>query len=597
MQSIHTEKRKMAISNLLIASLSWVVLAPMAMAAQQPSVLVIIADDQGWGDLSRHGNQNLATPQLDALAEQGASFSRFYVQPVCSPTRAELLTGRYASRGEVRGVTAGGERLDASVPTIADAFSAAGYATAAFGKWHNGTQAPYHPLCRGFDSYYGFTSGHWANYFQPMLDRDGRITEGEGYLPDDLTDETIRFVRANRNRPFFALLAYNTPHSPMQVPDRWWKKHADQTLGQRGSLPKRENVQHTRAALAMCENIDWNVGRLLAALEESGAAENTIVVYLSDNGPNGHRYNAGLRGVKGSTDEGGVRSPLFVRWSAKIRAGLAVDQLSGAIDLPPTLSELTGVDLIDGPALDGVSLAPLLREEEFQHQRRTIFSHWGGRTAVRSEWLMLDEQNRLYDLNVDPGQTKDLAHDRPSDVQRLMQRRKAWIREVVPDKQIAKRPFTVGYGGLTETHLPVRDATAKGGVMRSNKHYNSTYFTNWRTTADSIHWDVEVASQGRYRAKIYYTCPEADAGSTVELRCGDAACQATVAPGYDPPLTAAIRDRAPRMEGDMKAFKPLLLGELSLPAGQNDLNLHALEVPGGSVMDVRLLVLERVKAQ
>ena len=375
-------------------------------AADPPSVIVIIADDQGWGDLSCHGNRNLATPNLDALRSQGASFERFYVQPVCSPTRAELLTSCYAPRVGVTGVTAGGERLDPSFPTLADAFQNAGYATAAFGKWHNGTQAPYHPLCRGFDSFFGFTSGHWADYFSPMLDRDGKITRGTGFLPDEITDEAIKFLEAHREGPCFALLAYNTPHSPMQVPDRWWNKHAEQVLTQQGSLPDKEDQLHTRAALAMGENLDWNVGRLLEALDRLEVADSTIVVYLTDNGPNGHRFNGGMRGIKGSTDEGGVRSPLFVRWPQKIAAGKVVTTPSAVIDLAPTLADLTGVALLQGPPIDGVSLATTLRGESQQPIERTLFAHWGGRIAARRGSLLLDEKGRLYDLAADPNQTK-----------------------------------------------------------------------------------------------------------------------------------------------------------------------------------------------
>src|SRR2546423_6979152 len=154
----------------------------------RPNVVVILTDDQGWGDLSINGNTNLATPHLDSIARDGAIFDRFFVQPVCSPTRAEFLTGRYHPRGGVRDVSTGGERLNLDGKTIADAFKAAGYATACFGKWHNGTQYPYHPNGRGFDEYYGFTSGHWGHYFTPPLDHHGQPTTGNGFIPDDLTD-------------------------------------------------------------------------------------------------------------------------------------------------------------------------------------------------------------------------------------------------------------------------------------------------------------------------------------------------------------------------------------------------------------------------
>ena len=578
------------------AFLSFVVAAvslSTTFGTSQPSVLIVIADDQGWGDLSCHGNSNLATPNLDALKQQGASFERFYVQPVCSPTRAELLTACYAPRVGVTGVTAGGERLDVDVPTIADAFRAAGYATAAFGKWHNGTQAPYHPLCRGFDSFYGFTSGHWANYFAPMLDRDGTITHGRGYLTDDITNEVIQFVERHHESPFFALVAFNTPHSPMQVPDRWWEPHATQELAERGTKVEKENIQHTRAALAMCENIDWNMGRVLETLDELGIDDNTIVVYLSDNGPNGHRYNNGLRGIKGSTDEGGTRSPLFVRWPNAIKPGHTVVDVAGVIDLAPTLAELTGIDLLHGPQIDGASLAPMLRGKKPQPEGRMLFSHWGGRTAVRTGSWTLDAQGRLYDLAADPGQTTDVADANPAKAKELSEAVARWRREAL-DTKTTQRPFTVGHPALTTTHLPARDATTVGNLRRSSRHFNCTYFSNWTSTDDAIVWDVEIVTAGRYRATAYYTCPESDAGSLVELRLGEQFCQAKVSPGFDAPLFAAMQDRVPRTEGDIKEFRTLDLGELNLSAGRGDLTLQAVDIAVQCVMDLRLLLLTRV---
>lgn len=274
-----------------------------------PNVILFLADDQGWGDLSSHGNTNVRTPNLDTLAREGASFTRFFVSPVCSPTRAELLTGRYHPRTGVYATSRGGERLDLDETTIAQIFHAAGYATAAFGKWHNGSQPPYHPNARGFDEFYGFTSGHWGNYFDPPLDHNGRVVRGNGYVTDDFTDRAIRFIEDHRAEPFFVWVAYNTPHSPMQVPDRWWARFEDGDLAQRHRDPGKEHLDHTRAALAMTENIDWNVGRLTGRLAELGLADDTIVVYLTDNGPNGWRWNGGMKGRKGSTDEGASAPP------------------------------------------------------------------------------------------------------------------------------------------------------------------------------------------------------------------------------------------------------------------------------------------------
>ncbi|MEE3220552.1 MAG: sulfatase-like hydrolase/transferase, partial [Planctomycetota bacterium] len=267
-----------------------------AAAGRRPNVIVILTDDQGWGDLSLNGNKNLNTPNIDSLAREGARFERFFVCPVCSPTRAEFLTGRYHPRCGVYSTSAGGERMNLDEMTIADTFKAAGYATGAFGKWHNGMQFPYHPNGRGFDEFYGFCSGHWGNYFGPPLDHNGKIVRGEGFVIDDFTNRAIKFIEQHKGRPFFSYLPYNTPHSPMQVPDRWWNKFQGKRLPMRHRDPGREDVVHSRAALAMCENVDWNVGRILKKLDELQIADNTIVVFFCDNGPNGSWWNGGMKG-------------------------------------------------------------------------------------------------------------------------------------------------------------------------------------------------------------------------------------------------------------------------------------------------------------
>lgn len=159
-----------------------------------PNILIIISDDQGWGDLSVNGNPSVRTPRIDAMAEAGVQFTRFYVSPVCSPTRAELLTGRYHPRGGIYDTSSGGERLDLDETTVAEIFQSEGYRTGAFGKWHNGTQPPYHPNNRGFEEYYGFASGHWGNYFSPMLERNGEVVQGDGFIIDDLTNQTLKFI-------------------------------------------------------------------------------------------------------------------------------------------------------------------------------------------------------------------------------------------------------------------------------------------------------------------------------------------------------------------------------------------------------------------
>ncbi len=589
------------VSGFLFLLISILALSPAALAARKPNVIVILTDDQGWGDLSLNGNTNLQTPKIDALARAGARFDRFYVCPVCSPTRAELLTGRYLLRSGVYSTSAGGERIDLDEMTIAQTFKAAGYATGAFGKWHNGMQHPYHPNARGFDEYYGFCSGHWGNYYDPMLEHNGRIVRGKGFIIDDLTNKAIEFIEQNRGKPFFAYIPYNTPHSPMQVPDRWWSQFKDKELAMRPSSKKRENLGHTRAALAMCENIDWNVGRLLARLDELKLARDTIVVYFCDNGPNGNRWNGGMRGRKGSTDEGGVRSPLLVRWPGKIKAGKTIPQISAAIDLLPTLAGLAGIPVASSKPLDGVNLEPLLLDREGQWPQRKIFSHWKGKVSLRTQQYRLDHQGRLYDMLKDPGQARDVSKNHPALAADLRKARDDWARGILPELKQPPRPFIIGHPGSRFTQLPARDGTGRGNIKRSNRFPNCSYFTNWTRLEDSIEWKVKVPASGTYEVELYYTCPEKDAGSTIELSFettgqktpGSAKVRSRVIPAHDPPLRGAAEDCVKRTESYVKDFRPLKLGKLKLPAGDGKLILKALEKPGEQVMEVRLLFFTR----
>lgn len=582
-------------------------------AAPRPNLLIILADDSGWGDYSICGNTNIKTPNIDALARAGASLDRFYVCAVCSPTRAEFLTGRYHPRGGVRGVSTGQERLNLDEKTIADAFKAAGYATGAFGKWHNGSQWPYHPNARGFDEYYGFTSGHWGEYFDPPLEQNGQLVRGKGYIADDLTDHAIAFMEKNQAKPFFCYLPYNTPHSPWAVPDSFWQRYKDAPIPMRSQDGDKETLPETRCALAMVENLDWNVGRVLKRLDELKLAENTIVIYFSDNGPNSWRWNGGMKGRKGSTDEGGVRSVFFLRWpGGGIRPGTNVREISGAIDLLPTLTSLAGIPRVGAKPLDGKDLSPLLKGDPAPAWTdRVIFNSFGPNVSARSQQYRLDNIGALFDMVADPGQKKNIAAEQPAVAARLAEAVSAWRKEVLgPAAVLAEagpkakgkarnsilppddRPFTVGYREFPMTPLPARDGLAHGDIRRSAGAPNSSYFVNWKSPTDSITWDIEVHTTGEYDVTILYTCPEADAGATVELSFNGSRLSGKVAPGWNPPLYTN-QDTIPRplVESQMKEFRPLKLGTIKLASGRGQLTLRATEVPGRSVMDLRQLML------
>ncbi len=589
--------------------------------ARQPNVVVFLADDAGWGDYGINGNRQLSTPNIDRIAREGATLDRFYVCPVCSPTRAEWLTGRYHLRGGVVGVSTGQERLDLDEKTVADSFKAAGYATGAFGKWHNCSQWPYHPMARGFDEYFGHTAGHWGEYFDPELEHNGKMGRHQGYIVDICTDQAVDFIDRHHDKPFLCYVPFTTPHSPWAVPEEDWSRFKDKPITQRATLRDREVIDETRCALAMVENQDRNVGRILDELERTGVLDDTIVVYFSDNGPNTMRFNGQMKGKKGNTDEGGVRVPGLIRWPHKIPAGVVVPQIAGAIDLLPTLLSLADVERIGDKPLDGVNLSPLLTKTPDAAEKTTakaawpsrmIFSTWAGKTSVRTDQYRLDDKGLLYDMSADPGQTRDRSGDNPEIAATLRQAVANWETEMKaeavkkqgvssgqndrPRSQVDPRPIHVGYKEFPITILPARDGEPRGNVKRSSNAPNSSYFVNWTSPDDSIVWKVTVQNAGRYDVTVDYTCPVADVGSEVELSFGPSSLQGIVTPGWDPPLYDN-QDTLPRppAESKMKPFRTLSLGQIELPSGAGELQLRALKIPGNSVMDLRRIALTYIQ--
>ena len=579
----------------MILRLIFLLACSLPLLGKSPNVLVFLSDDQGWGDLSSSGNGDLATPSIDSLARDGASFERFFVCAVCSPTRAEFLTGRHHARSGVYSTSSGGERMNLDEVTVADHFKAAGYRTGAFGKWHNGMQYPYHPNGRGFGEFYGFCSGHWGNYFDPLLEHNGRIVKGEGFCTDDFTNKAMSFIdkSVKEGKPFFAYVPYNTPHSPMQVPEEFWKKFAKKELKfsnqQQKESKKADN--HKRCALAMCENLDWNVGRMLKQLEELKVADDTIVVWFHDNGPNGVRWNGGMKGRKGSTDEGGVRSPLYLRWKNGVKAGSKIPQISSVQDLLPTLCDLAGVSREKSKPLDGESLKPLLLGEKVEAVDRVLVNQWKDKISVRTQQFRLDQKGKLYDMKSDPEQRTPL-HDKPKLVKRLSEVAKAHRGEFMPNYYSDKRSFAIAHPESIMTQLPARDGKAHGGIKRSNRFPNCSYFTNWTSKDDKITFDVEVLATGKHKVTLYYAAKEA--GAKCELSYKEARLPLEISEAHDVPATGAEHDRSPRMESYVKDFKATSIGEIELEKGTGTLTLRAMEIPGPEAMEFRLLTLERV---
>jgi len=565
-----------------------------------PNIVVFLADDAGWGDYSSSGNRQVRTPNIDSIASSGVKLDRFFVCPVCSPTRAEFLTGRYHARGGVRGVSEGAERLNLDETTLAESLRAANYKTGCFGKWHNGTQWPYHPCARGFQEFIGYTEGHWGEYFDPPLETtDGEIVRGKGYIVDICTDNALKFIEQHQKDPFFCYVPFTTPYSPWGVPAREWSRWTDRPIQQRGINQESERLEETRCALAMLENQDANVGRVLEKLRELDLFKNTILVYFSDNGPNTERWNGEMKGRKGTTDEGGVRSVCYIQWPKRIQPGKSIPSIAGAIDLLPTLLAMAGVSHVGKKPIDGVDLSPALlgNRSDWNPPDRYLFSMWNNKFSVRSNRFRLDTQSNLFDMVADPLQKKPLAMREPSllrEQERMKNALEAWKADVFQGKERAKdeRPIPVGFPEFPITHLPARDGHAIGGIRRSASAPNSSYFVHWSQLEDAIVWDVEVATAGEFDVSIDYTCAAENVGSRVALTFGPSKLEATVNEAWDPPLYQN-QDTIERPKGEsrMKEFKTMTLGTISLDLGSGPLKLQATKIPGRGVIDLRRLTL------
>jgi arylsulfatase A len=552
------------------------------------NVILILTDDQGYGDLRIHGNDSINTPVLDQLARESARFDRFYVSPLCAPTRASILTGRYHLRTRTVSVSNGLETMDAAEYTLAELFKDNDYQTGIFGKWHNGQHYPNHPLVQGFDEFTGFLAGHWSNYFDTHVEKNEKVYEAAGYLPDVLTDEAIAFMEKNKAQPFFTYLAYNTPHSPHQVPDKYFDRY------------KKIGLSDELAAIyGMVSNIDANVGRLLAKVKEMGLEENTLIIFLTDNGPNGQRFNTGMKGIKGSIHEGGVRVPSFWKLPGKIVPGMK--EIPGAhIDILPTLVDLLGLNFEEKLPLDGISLAPTLRGEQ-QQVSRSIFSHvafldkvLNSRPgAIRKDSLLLallPNGVELYDLKNDPGQQYDLASILSDQTVSLTGEYEAWWQEVTKGIEM-NRSIPIS-NQSPQIVLAGYEATFSGEIKFFEGHgWAQDWLTNWKTTADSIYWELNILDPGRYKVFLEYTAEDDQVGSDLLLRIGNSEIPFKIIEAFQGKIIPSP-DRVPRREAPEKIWKTIPIGTLDLKEGKDRLILKTQKMAPrgiGDIFSIRLI--------
>jgi len=428
----------------LIITVLGCIFLPALVAAEEkpvrPNIVLIMADDLGYGDLSSYGSTNCETPQLDRLAARGMRFTDFHSSgTVCSPTRAGLLTGRYQQRAGIDGVVYADPKknrhhgLQKNEITLGQCLQAAGYRTGMFGKWHLGYERQYNPTFRGFQQFVGYVSGN-VDYFA-HLDGTGVFDwwhnadlnrEEQGYVTHLITDHAVDYIRQQKNERFFVYIAHEAVHYPYQGPnDKPMRKEGVGDI----KAAKRKDIAN--AYREMNTEMDRGIGKVVSVLKELELTDNTFIFFLSDNGANNKGSNGKLRGFKGNVWEGGHRVPAIACWPGHIAAGSVCNETVISIDLMPTILELAKATVPAGHQLDGVSLVPLLTQQQ-KLQPRSIFWDYNGRSAVRQgPWKLVLNQNRktpveLFHLQDDLSEANNLAEKQPERVQKMRDSFTAW---------------------------------------------------------------------------------------------------------------------------------------------------------------------------
>ncbi len=543
----------MSIFRIFLALLVGGIALPFVQAVP-PNVVLVMTDDQGYGDLSCHGNKELRTPNLDRLHQQSVRLTNFHVDPTCSPTRSALLTGRYSSRTGVWHTIGGRSLLRRDETTLADLFAAAGYRTGIFGKWHLGDNYPFRAVDRGWHESLvhggggiGQTADAWENtYFDDTYLRNGKPQPQRGYCTEVFFDAALKFIETNRERPFVCYLATNAPHSPYRVAPKYAKRFLDLRIRQ-----PRANFY------GMIENIDENMGRLLDRLTAWNLDRNTIVIFLTDNGTaagwneaSGEGFNAGMRGIKGSVYEGGHRVPCFMRWPGQFPAETDVPELTAHIDLLPTLLEACEIKGKSRWPIDGLSLLGRLRNNAKLPQR-TLFVHsqrvehpqkWRQCAVLTPRWRLINGQE-LYDLVADPGQQTDLAKTQPKVVAELRQEYERWYESI-----------STRFGEYCE-------------IILGSERENPTTLTGHDWHGDVVPWNhesikkmpiangfwaVEIAQAGRYRFTLRHMPAPAKfplEAARAKCRIGDIEVTDKVTPGStEVSLTAQLQPGKTRLQ-------------------------------------------------
>jgi arylsulfatase A-like enzyme len=551
---------------------------------QPPNIIFILTDDQGYGDLGAHGNPWIKTPNLDALHDESVRFTNFHVATTCAPTRSGLMGGVNCNRAGAWHTIGGHSMLGARFVTLADELKEEGYATGIFGKWHLGDNLPFRPEDRGFDEVLvhggggvGQTPDAWNNdYFDDTYFHNGKPEKYTGYCTDIWFDEGMKFIedKAAKEEPFFAYIATNAPHGPFHVEEKY-------------VTPYRDNANIVNPEFyGMIANVDENVGKLMAMLETSGLDENTLVIFMTDNGTAAGAaygkgmhvtkgYNAGMRGKKGNEHEGGHRVPFFMKFPTN--SGISPgehDQLTAYTDFMPTLVEYAGGEIATADRLDGTSLMPLITSGAQQEltdryrvvdtQRKQVPVKGKQSCVMQADWRLINGEN-LYDLAKDPGQRENLASQHPERVKAMRAAYERWWDSMEEDLKVLQR-IVVGDPAEPESLL-----TAHDWQTTNPPPWNQDYIRSG--LVDNGWWALEVAKAGTYCVRLYRYPPESGLSFDVVAPVGDEVPNGTAyLPGVRiQPL--AVRCTIGQREMQTKSFGEgaYIEFDAQLPAGPTDL--------------------------
>lgn len=557
--------------------------------AVKPNIVMILADDMGWGDVNINGNSYVETPVLNRLANESLSFDRFYVCPLSAPTRAEMLTGRFFLRTGVSSVTQGYENMRTEEVTVAEILKDQGYATGCFGKWHNGRYYLQHPNRQGFEEYVGFPVGHLGYYYDAIFMHNDDEVKSNGYTTDYFTDQALDFIERNKNNKFFCYVPYNVPHSPFQVPEKYFSKYLSKGLDSTLST-----------VYGMVENMDENIGRLLKKLDDLDLTGNTIIIFFSDNGPNTRRYNGGMKGIKGSVDEGGVRLPFYIKWPGKIVPG-TTGQLAQDIDILPTLTGLCDIGYVPQKSLDGIDLSGVITGKN-DPVRRRIYSRQANQSLEICNSSVRDENYRLvltrkdtllFDMIKDPDQTTDISGENTEVTDDLLSGLVKLNNELVSEYQ----PVTTIEAGFPEEKkftLPVQDAILSGLVKYSSIHPNQSHTERWIQNGDSIYWNLNINSSGTYRVEMQYGCTAPEKGSRMLFRSGSGPVYFLIEEPFESEILPD-RDYVKRSESVERTWDWMEIGTVKLESGPERLVIKLVEKKkdeAGLIKAIRLVKIQ-----